>query len=64
MKRYAAIVSVGLLVGDVTLPVPASGVMVANGALFGALAGAALGLAYRQRGPALSAHAGPGLTAS
>jgi hypothetical protein len=31
MKRYAAIVSVGLLVGDVILPVPASGVMFANG---------------------------------
>jgi uncharacterized membrane protein YdjX (TVP38/TMEM64 family) len=41
----AAIISVALLVGDVVLPVPSSGVMIANGALFGGVAGAALSLA-------------------
>ncbi|MDX1503341.1 MAG: VTT domain-containing protein [Thermoanaerobaculia bacterium] len=41
----AAAVGFGLLVGDVLLPVPASLVMVAHGALFGVLGGAALSLA-------------------
>ncbi len=38
----AALAALALLVGDVVLPVPASGVMVVNGILFGAAAGAAL----------------------
>ncbi|HEY0712083.1 MAG TPA: VTT domain-containing protein [Polyangia bacterium] len=41
----AAGVSFGLLVGDVFLPVPSSLLMVANGALFGLVAGAGLSLA-------------------
>jgi uncharacterized membrane protein YdjX (TVP38/TMEM64 family) len=41
----AAIAGVALLIADVVLPVPSSGVMLANGALFGAMAGAALSLA-------------------
>jgi uncharacterized membrane protein YdjX (TVP38/TMEM64 family) len=41
----AAAVGVGLLVGDVALPVPASLVMVAHGALFGVVPGAGLSLA-------------------
>lgn len=40
----AAGAGVGLLVADVFLPVPSSGVMVAHGALFGILVGAALSL--------------------
>ncbi len=38
----AALLGVGLLVADVVLPVPSSLVMVANGALFGAVVGTAL----------------------
>src|SRR4051794_15661141 len=41
----AAAASFALLVADVVLPVPSSGVMVADGALFGPVAGAALSLA-------------------
>ncbi|WP_219418646.1 VTT domain-containing protein [Pseudonocardia nigra] len=41
----AAVVGVGLLVTDVVLPVPSSVVMVAHGALFGAVAGTLLSLA-------------------
>jgi uncharacterized membrane protein YdjX (TVP38/TMEM64 family) len=41
----AALAGVGLLVADVVLPVPSSGVMLANGALFGLVAGALLSLA-------------------
>jgi uncharacterized membrane protein YdjX (TVP38/TMEM64 family) len=41
----AAAAGFALLAGDVVLPVPSSGVMVANGALFGAVAGAFLSLA-------------------
>jgi uncharacterized membrane protein YdjX (TVP38/TMEM64 family) len=41
----AAAVGVGLLVADVALPVPSSGVMMLHGALFGLWAGAALSLA-------------------
>jgi len=41
----AALASLALLAVDVVLPVPSSGVMVANGALFGPLAGALLSLA-------------------
>jgi uncharacterized membrane protein YdjX (TVP38/TMEM64 family) len=40
----AALIGVGLLVADVVLPVPASLVMLAQGALFGLLPGAALSL--------------------
>lgn len=40
-----AAVGTGLLVADVVLPVPSSGVMLAHGALFGAGLGAALSLA-------------------
>ncbi|MBW3579176.1 MAG: VTT domain-containing protein [Actinobacteria bacterium] len=40
----AAMLGVGLLVADVALPVPSSGVMVAHGALFGVAVGAALSL--------------------
>ncbi len=38
----AAVLSFGLLVGDVVLPVPSSGVMTVNGALFGPAGGALL----------------------
>lgn len=41
----AAAAGVALLVVDVVLPVPSSGVMLTNGALFGAAAGASLSLA-------------------
>ncbi len=41
----AAALGLGLLVGDVALPVPSSAVMVAHGALFGVWAGAALSVA-------------------
>lgn len=41
----AAAVGVGLLVVDVALPVPSSAVMVAHGALFGVVGGAALSMA-------------------
>jgi len=41
----AAVVSVGLLVIDVVLPVPSSLVMIANGALFGVAGGTLLSLA-------------------
>jgi uncharacterized membrane protein YdjX (TVP38/TMEM64 family) len=41
----AAAAGFALLVADVVLPVPSSGVMLANGALFGPVAGAALSLA-------------------
>lgn len=41
----AAALSVGLLVADVFLPIPSSVVMIANGALFGVVLGAALSLA-------------------
>ena len=40
----AAVLGVALLVADVAVPVPASLVMLANGALFGLLPGAALSL--------------------
>ena len=40
----AAILGVGLLIGDVLLPVPSSLVMVAHGALFGILGGTVLSL--------------------
>jgi uncharacterized membrane protein YdjX (TVP38/TMEM64 family) len=40
----AALVGVGLLIADVALPVPSSGVMIANGALFGVGLGALLSL--------------------
>lgn len=40
----AALVGVGLLVGDVVLPVPSSLVMLAHGALFGVVLGALLSL--------------------
>lgn len=40
----AAIAGTGLLVADVVLPVPSSGVMLAHGALFGVVVGAALSL--------------------
>jgi uncharacterized membrane protein YdjX (TVP38/TMEM64 family) len=40
----AAVAGIGLLVADVFLPVPSSGVMLAHGALFGILVGAALSL--------------------
>jgi uncharacterized membrane protein YdjX (TVP38/TMEM64 family) len=39
---WAALIGIGLLAGDVLLPVASSLVMVANGALFGLLPGAAL----------------------
>ena len=42
---WAALLSVALLVADVFLPVPSSIVMIANGALFGVVAGTALSLA-------------------
>src|SRR3712207_5791269 len=38
----AALIGVGLLVGDVALPVPSSAVMIAHGTLFGLLPGAGL----------------------
>src|SRR3954468_1580895 len=41
---FAALVGVGLLVVDVTLPVPSSLVMVAHGALFGVAVGTLLSL--------------------
>jgi len=41
----AAVASFALLAGDVVLPVPSSGVMIANGALFGWVAATALSLA-------------------
>lgn len=41
----AALLGLGLLVADVVLPVPSSIVMVAHGAAFGAVAGAALSVA-------------------
>lgn len=41
----AAAASFGLLAGDVVLPVPSSGVMIATGALFGPIGGAVLSLA-------------------
>jgi uncharacterized membrane protein YdjX (TVP38/TMEM64 family) len=40
----AAVAGTGLLVADVFLPVPSSGVMLAHGALFGVVVGAALSL--------------------
>jgi uncharacterized membrane protein YdjX (TVP38/TMEM64 family) len=40
----AAVAGTGLLVADVLLPVPSSGVMLAHGALFGVVGGAALSL--------------------
>ena len=40
----AAVAGTGLLVADVLLPVPSSGVMLAHGALFGIVVGAALSL--------------------
>jgi uncharacterized membrane protein YdjX (TVP38/TMEM64 family) len=40
--RLAALIGVGLLVSDVALPVPSTVVMVAHGAFFGLLPGAAL----------------------
>ncbi len=40
----AAVAGTALLVADVFLPVPSSGVMLAHGALFGIVAGAALSL--------------------
>lgn len=40
----AAVIGVGLLVADVVLPVPSSLVMIAHGAAFGAVVGAALSL--------------------
>ena len=40
----AAVVGVGLLIADVLLPVPSSGVMIAHGALFGLWAGMLLSL--------------------
>ena len=40
----AALIGVGLLLGDVALPVPSSAVMVAHGALFGLLPGLGLSL--------------------
>ncbi len=40
----AAVTGIGLLVADVLLPVPSSGVMLAHGALFGILVGATLSL--------------------
>lgn len=43
----AAVLGVALLVADVALPVPSSLVMVAHGALFGAVAGAVLNLVGR-----------------
>lgn len=43
-RGAAALVGIGLLVGDVFIPVPASVVMVAHGALFGLVAGAATSL--------------------
>jgi uncharacterized membrane protein YdjX (TVP38/TMEM64 family) len=46
----AAAVGVGLLVGDVVLPVPSSLVMIANGALFGIAIGAALSFAGSRAG--------------
>jgi uncharacterized membrane protein YdjX (TVP38/TMEM64 family) len=41
----AAALSLALLAGDVLLPVPSSGVMVANGTLFGPVGGSLLSLA-------------------
>ncbi|UQN09124.1 VTT domain-containing protein [Deinococcus sp. QL22] len=41
---YGALLSVTLLIADVVLPVPSSLIMVANGALYGALLGATLSL--------------------
>jgi uncharacterized membrane protein YdjX (TVP38/TMEM64 family) len=41
----AAVLSVALLVADVFLPIPSSVIMIANGALFGIVPGAALSLA-------------------
>ncbi|HSK69878.1 MAG TPA: VTT domain-containing protein, partial [Candidatus Limnocylindria bacterium] len=49
----AALIGVGLLLADVALPVPASLVMAAHGALFGVPLGAALSLAGRAGGFAL-----------
>jgi uncharacterized membrane protein YdjX (TVP38/TMEM64 family) len=46
-RGIAAWVGVGLLVADIALPVPSSVVMVAHGALFGLLPGAALSLLGR-----------------
>lgn len=40
----AALVSVGLLAGDIVLPVPSSLLMIANGALFGVALGTALSM--------------------
>lgn len=41
----AALVSIGLLTADIAIPVPSSLVMLANGALFGIVGGAAISLA-------------------
>jgi hypothetical protein len=49
----AAVCGVGLLLADVVLPIPSSLVMIAHGALFGALAGAALSLIGGVGGAAL-----------
>jgi uncharacterized membrane protein YdjX (TVP38/TMEM64 family) len=50
----AAVVAVGLLVGDAVLPVPAGVVVLALGSVFGAPLGAALALAGRSGGTLLS----------
>jgi uncharacterized membrane protein YdjX (TVP38/TMEM64 family) len=54
----AALAGVGLLVADVVLPVPASGVMLANGALFGPVGGAALSVIGSLGATALGAWLG------
>lgn len=41
---WAAVIGIGLLTGDVILPVPSSFVMIANGAVFGILPGAAVSI--------------------
>lgn len=56
----AAAVGVGLLVGDLVLPVPSSLVMVAHGALFGVVLGAVLSLAGLVGGAAVGFAVGRG----
>ena len=46
-RGFAAWIGVGLLVADIVLPVPSSVVMLAHGALFGVIPGAALSLLGR-----------------
>jgi uncharacterized membrane protein YdjX (TVP38/TMEM64 family) len=57
IRPYAWAVAIGLLVGDLVLPVPATGVMAALGSVYGAALGAVIGAT----GSMLSGLAGYGL---